>query len=196
MTSVKFKVFWICFLSSFWPSLTLRTRERGISWKQLFTESTVSWTFFRFWVVFESLVIFLSRQVPWPACLHSKADQQYLLQLHLRDGTTQRRGRAARDLRFNHQWLCLAFEGGAQDILAQGIKSVHEKYFSKTCLFPRYFCPCTRFGPSQCTTRSWPIALFSSWRRTQVWQSRSSCLCYGQLCVLSVCFRTVKRLQI
>ena len=188
MTTAAFKIFWICFLSSCWHSLTLRTRERGISSKQPFTESMVSWKFFcnsccNFLGPTQEnrtvSVIFLFRQVPRPACLHKKADQQYLLQLHLRDGKTQRGGRAARDLRFNHQWLCFAFEGGAQDILAQGIESVGEKYFFKTTL-PRYFCPCTRCGRSRCTTHSWPIVLFSSWRRTQVWRSQSSCPCYGQ----------------
>ena len=67
-----------------------------------------------------ALNCFSHRQVSWSACLHSKADQQYLLQFHLRDRETQRGGGAAGDLRFNHQRLCLALEGGAQDLSTQG----------------------------------------------------------------------------
>ena len=67
-----------------------------------------------------ALNCFSHRQVSWSACLHSKADQQHFLQFHLRDRETQRGGGAAGDLRFNHQRLCLALEGGAQDLSTQG----------------------------------------------------------------------------
>ena len=39
------------------------------------------------------------REVPEPARLHPQADQQHLLQVHLRNGTPQRRGRATGDPR-------------------------------------------------------------------------------------------------
>ena len=92
---------------------------RGISSRQPFTEYMVTSLCIKFGPNL-ALYCFSHRQVSWSACLHSKADQQHLLQFHLRDREAQRGGGAAGDLRFNHQRLCLALEGGAQDLSTQG----------------------------------------------------------------------------
>ena len=91
---------------------------KGISSRQPFTEYMVSSLCVKFGPAL-ALYCFSHRQVSRSACLYSKADQQHLLQFHLRDRETQRGGGAAGDLRFNHQRLCLALEGGAQDLSTQ-----------------------------------------------------------------------------
>ena len=138
---------------------------KGISSRQPFTEYMVSSLCIKF-VPNLALYCFSHRQVSRSACLHSKADQQHLLQFHLRDRETQRGGGAAGDLRFNHQRLCLALEGGAQDLSTQGepaprVLNISELLLAASPSF-RSYCPSTKFGPYQCTTRNLHTALFNS----------------------------------
>ena len=52
---------------------------------------------------------------------NQETDQQYLLQLYLRDWETQRCGWAAGDPGIHHQRVRSPTQGGAQDLPSQGI---------------------------------------------------------------------------
>ena len=60
------------------------------------------------------------RQVHVAPPLHPARHQQHLLPLHLRARLPQRHLGAARDPGLDHQRLCAAAEGGAQDVPGQG----------------------------------------------------------------------------